>query len=89
MVRPDGLADVRTRAAFMRSFLPYALLWLVLNAGFQFAPFAAGQDPKKTIMDFGCDPSKLRIVIDVGHTPEAAGALSARGGHCHLGEDGQ
>jgi N-acetylmuramoyl-L-alanine amidase len=30
-------------------------------------------------MAAGCDPSKLRIVIDVGHTPKAAGALSARG----------
>jgi N-acetylmuramoyl-L-alanine amidase len=65
----------------MRSFLPYGLLCLVLNAEFHFAvaPSAAGQHSKNTTMDSGCDPSKLRIVIDVGHTPEAAGALSARG----------
>src|SRR5947209_9947378 len=25
-----------------------------------------------------CDPSKFRIVIDVGHTPESEGAISAR-----------
>jgi N-acetylmuramoyl-L-alanine amidase len=27
----------------------------------------------------GCDPSKLRIVVDVGHTAESEGATSARG----------
>jgi N-acetylmuramoyl-L-alanine amidase len=48
---------------------------MVLGAGLG----AAGQDTKHASMPSGCDPSKLRIVIDVGHTPEAAGALSARG----------
>jgi N-acetylmuramoyl-L-alanine amidase len=81
MLRPNGLADVRKRAAFMRSFLPYALLCLVLNAEAYFATAsgAAGQDNKHTVMHSGCHPSNLRIVIDIGHTPEAAGALSARG----------
>jgi N-acetylmuramoyl-L-alanine amidase len=30
-------------------------------------------------IDRSCEPSAMRIVIDVGHTPEAGGALSARG----------
>lgn len=28
-----------------------------------------------------CDPAKLRVIVDVGHTREAGGALSARGVH--------
>ena len=47
----------------------------MLSAGLD----AAGQDTKHASMPSACDPSKLRIVIDVGHSPEAAGALSARG----------
>src|SRR6266404_5907859 len=37
-------------------------------------PFALNPSPVATM----CDPSKFRIVLDVGHTAESEGAISAR-----------
>jgi N-acetylmuramoyl-L-alanine amidase len=65
----------------MRSFYACAVLCVLLSAELYSVaqPNAAGEEKKYTSMASGCDPSKMRIVVDVGHTPEAGGALSARG----------
>lgn len=50
-----------------------AALWLCAVApAFAQAPGARAAAPQ-------CDPARFRVIVDVGHTPERPGAISARG----------
>src|SRR5690349_16031311 len=40
---------------------------------------AQASRPKPTVAAPACDPGKFHLVVDVGHTPEIPGAISARG----------
>jgi N-acetylmuramoyl-L-alanine amidase len=61
------------------ALLPLALLSLLLMQGLRTGGAdAAGITPKKVHLG-RCDHSAFRVVVDVGHTPEAPGAVSARG----------
>lgn len=51
-----------------------ATLVLALCAGTQAFAQAAPRTPAPQ-----CDPARFRIIVDVGHTPENPGAISARG----------
>ncbi len=64
-----------------RSSIALLLAAILLSpspAGAERSKPAAGPTPKPAQSPARCEPSKLRIVVDVGHTPESYGALSAR-----------
>lgn len=54
-----------------------AALVLALCAGTQ--AFAQSVGPRPKAEAARCDPSTFRVIVDVGHTPEVPGAISARG----------
>ncbi len=41
--------------------------------------FAQGTSPRPRAAAPQCDPASFRVIVDVGHTPEVPGAISARG----------
>src|ERR1700688_4219845 len=45
----------------------------------QSSPVAPVHRPSTDIVVASCDPSAFKIALDVGHTVQASGALSARG----------
>jgi N-acetylmuramoyl-L-alanine amidase len=61
--------NVCGRSGLLLSILGFIASW---------QPGAVGQDADSKL-DSRCDPTSLVVVIDVGHTATASGALSARG----------
>jgi N-acetylmuramoyl-L-alanine amidase len=60
-----------------RPIIAAAVFVLALCAGPQ--AFAQSDTPNARAAAPQCDPASFRVIVDVGHTPESPGAISARG----------
>jgi N-acetylmuramoyl-L-alanine amidase len=71
----------RLSGCALLSVLLSAQCWQAEMVSFHLVHAAVASESAKDTTKAGCDRATMRIVVDVGHTPEAGGALSARGIH--------
>ncbi|MGD9922968.1 MAG: N-acetylmuramoyl-L-alanine amidase, partial [Pseudorhodoplanes sp.] len=51
----------------------------LLTAGVAAPAWPQAERPRPPAQDVQCNPASFRVIVDVGHTPESPGAISARG----------